>query len=70
MSYRLNIYVNYILNKTVDGKDSLLMSRWKKNVAIKWKNNNYCKEYVRSGDTLFDTLTYLKMDIIANLASY
>ena len=59
-SYFLNIDVNYILNKTVDGKDPLLMSGWKKNLAIKWKNSAYCKEYVRSGDTLLDTLTYLK----------
>ena len=54
MSYCLNIYVNYILNKTVDGKDSLLMSRWKKNVAIKWKNNNYCKDMLGQ-ETLYST---------------
>ena len=60
MSYCLNMYVNYILNKTVDGKDPLLMSGLKKNLAIKWENNAYCKEHVRSGDTLLDTLTYLK----------
>ena len=56
-----------ILNKTVDDKDPPWMSGWNKNCAIKWKNNAYCEEYVRSGGTLFDSLTYLKMGIIANL---
>ena len=32
--------------------------------AIKWKNNVFCKEYIRSGDTLFDSLTFLDMHII------
>ena len=56
-----------ILNKTVDDKDPPWMSGWNKNCAIKWKNSAYCGEYVRSGDTLFDSLTYLKMGIITNL---
>ena len=54
MSYSLNIYLNYILNITV--KDLPWMSGWNKNFTIKWKNNAYCKEYVRSGGTLFDSL--------------
>ena len=32
------------------------MSGWNKNCIIKWKNNAYCKEYVRLGGTLFDSL--------------
>ena len=56
-----------ILNKTVDDKDPPWMSGWNKNCANKWKNNAYCKEYVRSGGTLFNSLTCLKIDIIANL---
>ena len=40
-----------ILNKTVDDNDSPWISGWYKNCAIKLKNNAYCKEYVRSGDT-------------------
>ena len=55
ISYSLNIYLNYI-NKTVDDKDPPWMSGWNKNCAIKWKNNAYCKEYVRSRDTLFNSL--------------
>ena len=46
-----------ILNKTADDKDPPWMSGWNKNCAIKWKNNAYCKEYVRSRDTLFNSLT-------------
>ena len=34
------------------------MCGWNKNCAIKWKNNAYCNEYVRSGDTLFESPTY------------
>ena len=45
-----------ILNKTVDGKDPPWMSGQNRNCAIKWKNNAYCKEYVRSRDTLFNSL--------------
>ena len=56
MSNSLNIYLNYILNKTVYDKDFPWMSGWNKNCAIKCKNNAYCKEYVRSGGTLFDSL--------------
>ena len=29
------------------------------------KNNAYCKEYVRSGEFLFDSPTYLKMNVVA-----
>ena len=54
--YSLNFYLNYILNKTVDDKDLPWMSGWNKNYTIKWKNNAYCKEYARSGGTLFDSL--------------
>ena len=46
-----------ILNKTADDKDPPWMSGWNKNCAIKWKNNAYCKEFVRSRDTLFNSLT-------------
>ena len=56
MSYSLNIYVNYILTKTVDDKDRPWMSGWNKNCTIKNKNNTYSKEYVGSGGTLFDSL--------------
>ena len=67
LSCSLNIYLNYILNKTIDDRDPPWMTGWNKKCAIKWKDNAYCKECVRSWDTLFDSLTYLKMDIIANL---
>ena len=56
MSNSLNIYLNYILNKTVYDKDLPWMCGWNKNRNIKWKNNAYCKEYVSSGGTLFDSL--------------
>ena len=56
MSYSLNIYVNYILNETVDDKDLPCMSGW--------NNNAYCKEYVRSGGTLFDLLIYENRTLI------
>ena len=46
-----------ILNKTVDDKDPPWMSGWKENCSIKWKNDAYCKEYVRSRHTLFNSLT-------------
>ena len=36
-------------------------------VSLNEKNNAYCKEYVRSGEFLFDSPTYLKMDVVANL---
>ena len=32
-------------------------SGWNENCDMKWKNNTYCKEYVRSRDTLFNSLT-------------
>ena len=56
MSYSLNIYLNYFLNKTVDDKDLPWMSGWNKNCTMKWKNNAYCKEYVRSGGTRLNSL--------------
>ena len=46
-----------ILNKTVDDKDPPWTSGWNKNCAIRWKNNAYCKEYVRSRDSLFNSPT-------------
>ena len=58
MSYYLNLYLNYILNKTVDDKDLPWMSGWNKKSTIKWKNNAYCKEYVTSGGTLFYSLIF------------
>ena len=66
MSYSLNTYLNYI-KKTIDGKDPSWMSGWNKNCVTESKKNNACcKEYVRSGDFLFDSPTYLKMDVAAN----
>ena len=67
MRYSLNISTNYILNKAVNDKDTSRMSGWNKDYAIKWKNNAFFKEYFRSEDTLFDSITYLKVNIIANL---
>ena len=64
MRYSLNIYLNSIFSQAVDKKVPPWMSGWNKNCAIKWKNNVFCKEYVRSGDSLFDSLTFLDMHII------
>ena len=36
-------------------------------VSSNEKNNAHSKEYVRSGEFLFDSPTYLKMDVAANL---
>ena len=64
MSYSLNTYLNYILNKTVkdfkNDKGLPWVSGWNKNCTIKWKNNAYCKEYVRSGGT-YSTHSYVKI---------
>ena len=66
MSYSLNIYLNYI-NKTVDEKDPLWMSGWSRNCH---QMKKAMLEYVRSGDFLFDSPTFLKMDVVANLLSF
>ena len=52
MSYTLNTYLNYIFNRTIDDKDPSRISGWNKSCDIKWKNNAYCKVFVRSGDTI------------------
>ena len=36
-------------------------------VSSNEKNNAHSKEYVKSGEFLFDSPTYLKMDVAANL---
>ena len=65
MSYSLNIYFNYI-NKTVDDKDPPRMSGWNRNCVLKWKKQ--CLNALgQSGDFLFDSTTYLKMDVVADL---
>ena len=53
MSYSLNVYLNYIPSKNVNEKDPSWISGYGTKTAIKWKSNAYCKEYVKSGDTLF-----------------
>ena len=63
MSYSLNIYLNYInkllLTKILHGcLDGI-------GTVIKWKKTML--EYVRSADFLFDSSTYLKMDVVTNL---
>ena len=63
MSYYLNIYLNYI-NKTVDGKDPPRMSGWNRNCH---QMKKAMLEYVKSGDFLLDSPTYLKVDVVANL---
>ena len=69
MSYSLNIYLNYIRNKTVDDKDLPWMSGWNKNCTIKWKNNAYCQKYVRSGGTLFEPPPKLCHEPVAELTA-
>ena len=39
-------------------------------VSLNEKNNAYCKEYVRSKEFLFDSPTYLKIDVVANLTFF
>ena len=39
-------------------------------VSLNEKNNAYCKDYVRSGEFLFDSPTYLKMDVVANICFF
>ena len=63
MSYSFNVYLNYI-NKTLDDKDLPWNSGWNRNCHHMKKT---MFEYVGSGDFLFDSQTYLKMDVVANL---
>ena len=64
MSYSFNIYLNYInkplmtkiLHGSLDGIGTVSSNEKKKML-----------EYVRPGEFLFDSPTYLKMDVVANL---
>ena len=63
MSYFLNIYLNYIVNKTVDNKDPL---DWIRTVPSNGKAMLIVKN-ILGQEKLYSTLSPLKMDIIANL---
>ena len=63
MSYFLNIYLNYIVNKTVDNKDPLDLIR---TVPSNGRAMLIVKN-ILGQEKLYSTLSPLKMDIIANL---
>ena len=56
--------MNYI-NKTVD--DKILYGCLDRIGTVPSSENKTILEYVRSGDFLFDSPTYLKMVVVANL---